>query len=118
MDDEALVRDWPSNLESGCREETTNPAFMTMAFVEPAADPEAAWALILEGIRRAPSEQVLGLIGAGALENFLGHHGEAFISRVEQAAADPRFRAALTHVWRWKMPESIWRRVERARGGQ
>jgi hypothetical protein len=117
MDRESLVRDWLTNLESGCRDDATNPAFTAMAFVEPASDPEEAWSLILEGIRRASSEQVLGLIGAGALENFLEHHGSVFIARVEREAANQRFRTALSHVWRSNISDTVWRRIEKLQVG-
>jgi hypothetical protein len=113
MDREALIRDWLVNLESGCQDEVTNDAFMVMSFVEPAEDPEDAWANILEGVRRASSEKVLGLIGAGALENFLAHHGGAFIDRVErETKADPRFHTAVLNLWRWKISEPVWQRLQ------
>ena len=114
MDSEALVTDWLLNLESGCEDEATNYAFMAMAFVEPSPDPEEAWARILTGVRRASSEKVLGLIGAQALENFLAHHGDAFIDRVEQQArSDPRFWVAVASVWEWDISPSVWSRIQR-----
>ena len=89
-----------------------------MTFLDPAPDPEEAWACILEGIRRAPSEKVLGLIGAGALENFLGHHGDAFIDRVErQANADPRFLYVVGNVWKWEIPDPVWQRIQKLQAG-
>jgi hypothetical protein len=114
MKREVLIRDWLINLESGCKDGATNDAFMEMAFVRPAPDPEEAWQLILEGVRRASSEKVLGLIGAGALENFLAHHGEAFIDKVEhEAQADPRFRTGVSNVWQWKIPQPVWSRIQK-----
>jgi hypothetical protein len=117
MDKETLIRDWLINLEADCQDDATNDAFMAMAFVGPAPDPEKAWAYILEGVRRASSEKVLGLIGASALENFLGHHGEALIDRVElEANTDPRFRTAVLNLWRWEISDAVWQRIVRLQG--
>ena len=120
MDRETIIRDWLINLESGCKDNVTHWAFMEMAFLDPAPDPEEAWACILEGVRRASSEKILGIIGASALENFLAHHGDAFIDRVErEAGVDARFRMVVAHVWRWRISEPVWQRIEKlqAEGG-
>ena len=119
MDREALIRDWLMFLESNS--DATQWANQEMTFVDPAPDPEEAWACILEGVRRAPSEGVLGLIGAGTLENFLGHHGDAFTDRVEREAdADPRFRYVVWNVWKWEISEPVWQRIQKlqARDGR
>ena len=118
-DTDSLVNAWLANLESGCKDGATNPAFIAMSIVKPASDPDQGWTLILEGIRRASSEKILGMIGASAIENFLSHHGKQFIDRVEhQAEADPRFRTALAHMWKFgEIDESVWERVRRLQEG-
>jgi hypothetical protein len=76
----------------------------------------AAWPLVLALVARA-SQRALGAIGAGILEDMLDEHGDEIIERVEaQAAADPRFRYCLSHVWPGGMPDALWERVVRARG--
>jgi hypothetical protein len=116
MDREGFIVSWLAGLESGHRDESTIAACMAMNFLEPAADPEAAWSLILEGVSRAKSNAVLGLIGAGTLENFLAHHGPAFIDRVEELArTDQRFLVAVTNVWQWKIEDAVWVRIEAIR---
>ena len=114
-DTDSLINAWLANLESGCKDEATNPAFIAMSIAMPASDPEQAWTIILEGIRRASSDKILGIIGASSIENFLGHHGEQFIDRVEEeAAANPRFRTSLAHMWKsGEISEPVWERVRR-----
>src|SRR5450432_3052178 len=117
MDTETLLESWLTNLESGCSDEHTNDAFVQMAFLEPVSDPETAWLWILEGVRRARSDEVLGLIGASTLENFLSNHGSLFIDRVEhEAKTDPKFRMAVRHVWKYQMGDDVWDRVKALQG--
>ncbi len=81
-------------------------------------DLDESWAVLLALVRRG-SDDALGAIGAGPLEDWLDNHGERIINRVEQEAArDPRFRYCLSHVWRGDMNEALWERVIRARGDE
>src|SRR5262245_19482900 len=50
------------------------------------SQPEVAWGIVLEILRRTPSEQVLDNLAAGPLEDILALHGELFIGRVEAQA--------------------------------
>lgn len=75
-------------------------------------DAEKAWELILALIAESPSDEVLGAIAAGPLEDFLSCRGEAFVTRAaERAEEDPRFRACLRGVWQAGMSEELWARV-------
>jgi hypothetical protein len=77
-------------------------------------DPDSAWPLMLEMIRLADNDQVLAYIAAGPLENLVVLHGPHVIDRIEAwAAADGKFRRALTGVWvEGFVPDDIKRRLE------
>jgi hypothetical protein len=78
--------------------------------------PEECWRAILEVLSRNPSEKVLGVLAAGAVEDLLERAGPDFIERIEhQARRDPAFRHLLGGVWQSSTPE-VWARVEAARG--
>jgi hypothetical protein len=81
-------------------------------------DPEVAWRAIVLLIERAPSDERLGPVGVGPLEDLLNDHGAAFIDRIEAAArADSRFRTCLAWVWRGDMSQALWDRVVAATRG-
>jgi len=66
----------------------------------PPDGPDQAWPIILQLVARAPDDDVLGFIGAGAVEALVDHHAVRFVDRiVEEAARDPRFRRVLGEVW-------------------
>jgi hypothetical protein len=77
-------------------------------------DPEIAWAVIQELVRRATRDEVLAYIAAGPLENLLCAHPHVFIDRVEVLAArDAHFRRALSGVWGWsRMPDDVVSRLD------
>jgi hypothetical protein len=80
-------------------------------------DPEAAWHIILEILRRDQSDRVCENLAAGPLEDLLVKHGPEFIAKVEaRAAEDVAFRQLLGGVWRNVMQEEVWRRLEAVRG--
>jgi hypothetical protein len=79
--------------------------------------PELAWALIVEMINRAPSDNSLGFLAASPLEDLLSADGPAFIERVELlAAANPKFRRALGMLRRLGMSDDVWARVQVSAG--
>ena len=60
-------------------------------------DPEAAWVVVQELVRRAARDEVLAYIAAGPLENLLCYHPHLFIDRVEALdGQDAHFRRALS----------------------
>ena len=77
---------------------------------------EECWLGILEVLRRKPSERVLGMLAAGALEDLIESYGPQFVDRIEiQARTDPAFKQLLLGVWEASTP-AVWERVEAARG--
>jgi hypothetical protein len=80
-------------------------------------DPPEAWRLILELVRKAPDESVLGAVAAGELEDFLLAHATDFIEQIEgEARRSSRFKAALSYVYVWTLPPELFGRVEAAAG--
>jgi hypothetical protein len=76
------------------------------------ADPKRGWDLILNLVEEAPTDDALGSIGAGPIENFLGLNGEAWIVAIEaKAASDPKFCYALSHAWQGRTPDPVWDRI-------
>jgi 50S ribosomal subunit-associated GTPase HflX len=66
----------------------------------PPDGPERAWPIVLQLIERAPDENSLTFIGAGAVEDLVNKAGAQFVDRiVDRADLDPRFRRALRNVW-------------------
>jgi hypothetical protein len=79
--------------------------------------PADLWPFILETLRRTEDPDVLGVLAAGPLEDYLAKLGEYVIAEVEsQAAADEKFKHLLGGVWRNSMSHDVWERVCRCRG--
>ena len=88
------------------------------ACMEPVDDahdnPEKAWAFILLAISSPICEPHLGLLAAGPLEDLLFFHGTEFIDRVEvEAKSSPQFAHVLGGVWRFRMTDDVWTRVQK-----
>ena len=76
-------------------------------------NPEELWDPILEILKRDPPTEVIEVLAAGPLEDYIAKLGERVIDRVEaQAAADPKFRSLLGGVWRNSMSDGVWARVQ------
>lgn len=79
-------------------------------------DPEEAWPTILQILRLDQSPSVMENLAAGPLEDLLAKHGPAFIDRVEaEAVRDPIFAKLLGGVWRNRMTDEVWARVQAVR---
>ena len=77
-------------------------------------EPENAWSIILEILRRNQSSEILEVLSAGPVEDLLARHGEAFIERVEnEARNDEDFAKLLGGVWQNTMSNEIYARVQR-----
>ena len=64
------------------------------------------------------ARRILGMTGAGPLEDLLANHGARLIDRVEdEAKRDRRMFWTLGCVWRNSMSDDVWSRVQRAAGG-
>jgi hypothetical protein len=76
-------------------------------------DPETLWALILEIHRRDQSITIQQVLSAGPVEDLLVQHGDAFIERIEvEARQDPQFAKLLGGVWKNRMSDTVWNRVQ------
>jgi hypothetical protein len=79
--------------------------------------PEDTWQVILAVLSLGPSDEVIGILAAGPLEDLIQEHGPGFVERIEtEARRNPVFRQLLGGVWRSSSPD-IWARVEKARNG-
>jgi hypothetical protein len=68
-------------------------------------------------VDRAPNDEVLEVVGAGPLEDFVKGYDEDRLLWIEQrAASSARFRQALACVWIWSLEPEVFARVERAAG--
>lgn len=77
---------------------------------------EGLWSMILEVLGRDPPDQVIAVLAAGPLEEYLAQGGDQVIGRVEtQAGKDPKFRHLLGGVWKNSMSDEVWARVQACR---
>lgn len=78
-------------------------------------DIEALWKFVLRAYKKDLSQEVIGILSAGALEDVLAVKGEEYIGRIELLAAnDQRFKYLLGGVWQNAMSDEIWSRVQAA----
>jgi hypothetical protein len=69
--------------------------------------------MILSIRSRDQSIHIEQVLSAGPLENLLALHGEGFIDRVEsEAQRDPSFAKLLGGVWKNRMSDEVWQRVQ------
>lgn len=109
-----LMDCWLASLsDDPAEKEEYSWAFMVPA-EESGPNPEKAWQCILVAATDSRFEDKhLGAMAAGALEDLLSFHGDAFIERVEdRARSNPRFAWMLGGVWQFQMTEAIWHRVQ------
>ena len=81
---------------------------------------EDAWDLVVTLVRRASDEQ-LGRIGAGPLEDMVNEHGPELVEWIEgQCQRDPRFKEALGRMWlsSGALPAEAQARIVAASGGR
>jgi len=96
-----LADDWALNEMTRCAEE----------------EPQRAFDIILDLIRRGPSKEVLGQIGAGPLEELISANGREIIDRLEaEAVRNPDLADLLNGVYRLDTPDDVWRRVVKISG--
>lgn len=75
--------------------------------------PELQWKFILLTISLAGTDAELADIAAGQIEHLLGWHGENYIDSVEREAENnPKFARALTGVWKYRITDEIWARIQ------
>jgi hypothetical protein len=63
-------------------------------------DPDRGWEITCLLVNKANSDEALGFVAAGPLEDLLRKHGPAVIDRIEAAShEDARLQIALSGVW-------------------
>ena len=76
-------------------------------------NPEDLWKLILLIHERDQSSNIQEVLSAGPIENLLVKHGDSFIDRIEtQARSDPKFAKLLGGVWKSRMSDANWSRLQ------
>jgi hypothetical protein len=76
--------------------------------------PEKLFPIILAILEKDPSNEVLEVLAAGPLEDYLATNNEEFIVNVEnRAKEDPKFASLLGGVWQNGMTEETWARVQK-----
>ena len=118
-----MISDWIQNCYEARENEDLEPSkeliwASSELFDAVLHDPDSAWQLILDIIKKDSSEMILSDVGAGPLEDLLSYHAERFIDRVEaEARTNQAFRTALSGVWQSDIPGAIWARIGAAVGG-
>lgn len=75
--------------------------------------PKLLLPFVLEVLKLDPANEVIEVLSAGPLEDCLGLLGEEVIDEVEaHARANPKFAYLLGGVWKGKMTDEIWARVQ------
>jgi hypothetical protein len=76
--------------------------------------PHLVWQFVIAAYPQTNSEAVLGMIAAGPLEDLLSGYGTEYIERVEALAhQDPVFSRLLSGVWRGKITDDVWNRLQK-----
>lgn len=110
---DAWVRYWREPEESEARDALSRVTDRERNLVR--KDPDTAWFLVLEILRRDSSDEIAEVLSAGLLEDLLAKHGVHLIQRVEhQAKTSPEFASLLGGVWKNAMSDDIWKRVQAA----
>ncbi len=64
---------------------------------------------------KTEAQEVCGILAAGAVEDLLSYHGQAFIDKFEsEARLDRRIAWVLGGAWQSQMTDEIWGRVRLA----
>ena len=117
-DIEALANAWLAQYDSG---ESAKDAAHSWAFgtlYDLCSDaPDVAWAVTEAILRHELTPHLKSVVAAGPIEQLLAEHGEQIIERIEnRARADAGFKALLGGVWKNRMTDTIWRRVQNVAG--
>jgi hypothetical protein len=76
-------------------------------------DTDEVFRQIVEIAAATNDEGVLGLLGAGPLENLIDRTGFAYLEKIEKAAANSEgFAIALSAVWKGDIPTDVWQALE------
>jgi hypothetical protein len=76
----------------------------------PHDEPEDCWRFIRFACDLSPTDDQLGLLGAGILEDLMDYHGLDFLDRVEAAAKEsPLMQTVVDAVWTMSMDPYVAR---------
>lgn len=76
-------------------------------------EPDRALATIFAIMQLTEDKRVLGGLAAGPFEDFLGVHGEAYLTVIHTLALQhQRLREVLDGVWQGSMPKRVWHQIE------
>lgn len=76
-------------------------------------NPDLALSVLFAIMQLTDDPKLLGQLGAGRMEDFLGIHGETYVDTIHTLALQHRrLREVLEHVWQGAMPKSVWHRIE------
>jgi hypothetical protein len=105
---EAVFREW----REGVRQAET--AWELTRLTESKTDADRALSVILGILALDKNGEVVGILAASPLEDFLNHNGTEYIDIIEQLAVrNPRFKTVLSGVWHTTtMDPKVWKRVE------
>jgi hypothetical protein len=122
MEDEDLIAAYLRHAATTVRDGTDAEDFEAWETLRDAVwdDPERAWPIICEIIRRISADDIFAYVAAGPLEDLLARHPHAFIDRVESLArSEPHFRRAVSGVWGWSsIPADVRRRLDDVLGSE
>jgi hypothetical protein len=109
----AFARSWLAELQGVPNERGTDYG-QKVVLMNFTATAEQQWTFIQVAVEHARSDDELGAIAAGPLEHLLGHHGDEYISSVENlASASVSFARTLTGMNQYMMSDSTWARVRK-----
>lgn len=75
--------------------------------------PDDGLATIFAIMQLTDDAKILGSLGAGRLEDFLGVHGEKYLEIFHALALEHKeLRQTLDSVWQGAMPKRVWHRIE------
>jgi len=76
-------------------------------------DPDRALTVIFAIMQITDDPRLLGSLGSGQFENFLGVQGEASLDVIHTLALKHRrLREVLDDVWQGAMPKRVWHKIE------
>jgi hypothetical protein len=76
-------------------------------------NPDHALSVMFAIMQMTDDKKILGGLGAGRLEDFLGVQGEAYLDVFHSLALQhKRLREVLDGVWQGAMPKRVWHKIE------
>jgi len=105
---EAILQEWQNDVKEA------EKSWELTRLIESKEDPQRALSVILGIMALDLRGEHISLLGAGPLEDLLGHSGSACIDSIERLAArNPKFKQVLSHVWPTpEMDSKVWQRVK------